>query len=257
MPAPATETARQRVNAPGPAKEIEPPVQDQDIPIGRCQCGCGEPTNPARITDPRLGYVKGEPMAYLRGHNNGGGRQYKVDDATGCWVWQRKRGKNGYGVLQRGNKSVYAHRWMFEREVGPLGDRQIHHKCHNRLCVNPDHLEPITRERHAQLHSKGRYVSDEDVRAIREADGTWTEIAERFGVSPSYVYNVCLGVYRKEAGGPLVTRESLFRPRRCDVCGADFKPGRVTQRYCQTRCARRAEYLRSRNPGYDEQQEAA
>lgn len=36
--------------------------------IKLCECGCGQPTNPARQTDYRLGYVKGEPMRFLKGH---------------------------------------------------------------------------------------------------------------------------------------------------------------------------------------------
>jgi hypothetical protein len=34
-----------------------------------CACGCGTPTLPASRTDRRYGQVKGEPLAYLPGHN--------------------------------------------------------------------------------------------------------------------------------------------------------------------------------------------
>lgn len=33
-----------------------------------CECGCGQPAPIAKQTIPRLGYVKGEPVRFVRGH---------------------------------------------------------------------------------------------------------------------------------------------------------------------------------------------
>ena len=40
------------------------------IPKGLCQCGCGKTTAIATRNRNNLGWVKGEPLRYLRGHNN-------------------------------------------------------------------------------------------------------------------------------------------------------------------------------------------
>lgn len=40
---------------------------------GECECGCGQPAPVARQTDRRKGYVKGEPMRFISGHNKRGG----------------------------------------------------------------------------------------------------------------------------------------------------------------------------------------
>lgn len=38
------------------------------IPYGRCHCGCGSLTNIAKKTVPRNGYIKGEPIRFVSGH---------------------------------------------------------------------------------------------------------------------------------------------------------------------------------------------
>jgi hypothetical protein len=39
------------------------------IPLGMCQCGCGQNTKLAKYSSARDGCVKGEPMRYIHGHN--------------------------------------------------------------------------------------------------------------------------------------------------------------------------------------------
>lgn len=64
----------------------------------------------------------------------------------GCWLWTGPVTRKGYG--QRvGHQGVnyYPHRLAYELLVGPIADGlTIDHLCRNRLCVNPDHLEPVT-----------------------------------------------------------------------------------------------------------------
>jgi len=39
------------------------------VAVGYCACGCGRKTNIARRTNTRLGYIKGQPLRFVRGHN--------------------------------------------------------------------------------------------------------------------------------------------------------------------------------------------
>jgi hypothetical protein len=71
---------------------------------------------------------------------------------TGCWLWLGAALKNGYGRLSVGQRSqgerrtLYAHRLAYELFVGPIPpDRELDHLCRNRICCNPEHLEPVTR----------------------------------------------------------------------------------------------------------------
>lgn len=64
-----------------------------------------------------------------------------------CWPWLGVRTYNGYGrfKLTARKSPVRAHRLAYEEMVGPIPEGLvIDHLCRNRLCVNPDHLEPVT-----------------------------------------------------------------------------------------------------------------
>lgn len=71
----------------------------------------------------------------------------KVDssDPLGCWEWQAALDRNGYGRFQVGKALKYAHRVSYELSVGLLDlALEIDHRCRNRACVNPLHLEQVT-----------------------------------------------------------------------------------------------------------------
>lgn len=65
---------------------------------------------------------------------------------SGCIIWLGSEAK-GYGrfALAKG-KTVRAHRFSYERHIGPIPDgMEPDHLCRVTLCVNPHHLEAVTR----------------------------------------------------------------------------------------------------------------
>lgn len=73
-------------------------------------------------------------------------RTKTVTTESGCWEWQGKRHIRGYGVVCHQDREYRAHRVFYEALIGPIPEGlDIDHLCRNRACVNPEHMEPITR----------------------------------------------------------------------------------------------------------------
>jgi hypothetical protein len=70
---------------------------------------------------------------------------------SGCWIWTGYLNK-GYGHVVRGGygrgpiQRWRVHRLSYETACGPIPvGLELDHLCRVRCCVNPDHLEPVTR----------------------------------------------------------------------------------------------------------------
>lgn len=70
----------------------------------------------------------------------------RVSRSEGCWQWSTKPDVHGYSRLTFRCKQMYAHRVSYELHKGPIPTGYtIDHLCRNRRCVNPSHLEAVTR----------------------------------------------------------------------------------------------------------------
>ena len=71
----------------------------------------------------------------------------KVNKSTSCWLWTGATSADGYGHIKVEGRTIKAHRISYEWAVGPIPDGlDIDHLCRVRNCVNPEHLEPVTRK---------------------------------------------------------------------------------------------------------------
>jgi hypothetical protein len=62
---------------------------------------------------------------------------------TGCWIWTGNRDRKGYGQFWWMGRRVRACRFVIGLEPGPI---EPDHLCRNTWCVNPRHLEAVTRQ---------------------------------------------------------------------------------------------------------------
>lgn len=78
--------------------------------------------------------------------------QAKIEvQPDGCWLWTGARNPTarwaGYGVAWWKGANRLAHRLIYELLVGPVPEGLVlDHLCRVPICVNPEHLEPVTQE---------------------------------------------------------------------------------------------------------------
>jgi hypothetical protein len=63
----------------------------------------------------------------------------------GCWLWTLSLKGAGYAQMAYGDRrSVAVHIVAYELKYGPVPmGFELDHLCRVRICINPDHLEPV------------------------------------------------------------------------------------------------------------------
>jgi hypothetical protein len=63
-----------------------------------------------------------------------------------CWLWQGALQEMGYGIINVKKRQMVVHRFSYEMYCEPIAEGLvIDHLCRTHNCVNPDHLEAVTR----------------------------------------------------------------------------------------------------------------
>ena len=107
-----------------------------------------------RVTKPMADLIRtGDRAAVFRRIRS---RSRLVD--SGCWEW-KGRVDEGYPLIDVNGKRMRVHRLVLEMKHGaPLGSQSAHHMCANSVCVNPDHLQPVTqRDNVAEMLARHSY----------------------------------------------------------------------------------------------------
>jgi hypothetical protein len=95
-------------------------------------------------------------------------RRISVYGENDCWIWQGSVNRYGYPYFEIKNKiRILAHRFMYVITYKTnIEDVEIHHRCEIKRCLNPKHLEALTKMEHVRAHPlrvgphKGRYLSE-------------------------------------------------------------------------------------------------
>ena len=97
-------------------------------------------------------------------------------NARGCWIWTGAKNGNGYGSYvtktTRPVTTVLAHRFSWSVLRGALPEL-LDHLCHERACVNPDHMRAATRKQNSENLAGPRRDNASGIRGVRWHDGSW------------------------------------------------------------------------------------
>lgn len=66
---------------------------------------------------------------------------------SGCWLWIKSVNNGGYSNFNFGQKTFMVHRFMYTLLRGKIPEgKDLDHLCRTRRCINPTHLEAVTRQ---------------------------------------------------------------------------------------------------------------
>lgn len=71
----------------------------------------------------------------------------EVDRETGCWDWTAAVNNRGRAIFAIDGRARLAYRLAWEHFLGAIPEGMtVDHLCASRVCVNPEHMELVTRE---------------------------------------------------------------------------------------------------------------
>lgn len=133
-------------------------IATNDVDLGKCQCGCGQSTTVSKVNDRSKGWVKGEPVRFIKGHGIHMAGAIKSDRALG----NRYTNTNGYIMVTMGNGyQKYEHILMAEKALGrPLrqygkghaNNEVVHHINGDKTDNRNENLLICTHSYHTSLH---------------------------------------------------------------------------------------------------------
>ena len=132
----------------------------------------------------------------------------KVDASGDCWEWTASTVASGYGNFWAGpGVWIRPHRFSWETLVGEIAPGlDLDHLCRNRGCVNPDHLEPVSRKTN-----------------LLRGFGTTARNASKVYCPQGHPYSEENTTYRKRKGN---------WARRCRTCHRDQERKRYRENHC-------------------------
>lgn len=135
-------------------------MNDMSIPHGYCQCGCGERTRIAPVTDRSKGWTKGEPLKFMMGHRLRAGAS---GEKSPRWNGGRQISSHGYVMIWTPNGRQYEHILVAQKALGrPLrqiarghpDNEVVHHINGDKQNNQADNLLICTHRYHLELHHR-------------------------------------------------------------------------------------------------------
>ena len=175
-------------------------------PSGLCKCGCGQRTTIAPYTSRKDGWIKGQPLQFVQGHQNRG----KYNSRYNLGLCFSKHG-NRWMIKCIDNTYVRFARAVMECMIGRVlaADEVVHHKNGDPTDDRPQNLVLCAHQAEHQSIAHYGYTREsmlEALRRYRRVTGnmpTTRKIKRLEGMPSSTTYNRRFGSFNnalKEAG---------------------------------------------------------
>jgi hypothetical protein len=144
----------------GYVPELIPQKPKVEKPAACTESGCERPVYKRTICRPHYRKWLADPTVERPSQRTPEQRFWgKVEKTDGCWLWtgaiNRGTGYGHFGL--RHGVMVQAHRHSYELENGLIPEGlDVHHTCHVRHCVRPDHLRALSRSENLALRKVRR-----------------------------------------------------------------------------------------------------
>ena len=183
--------------------------------------------------------IKDRLYARTKATNNGSSAKYKY-----CLEWTGSKDKNGYGRMRINDKPILVHRIAWEIHNGPIPEgRHILHYCDNPNCIRIDHLflgdqnannqDCIQKGRdkkrglRGEDHNLAKFTEDQ-VMEIRASDERGKDLAKRYGVAQTTIFDIRKGRSWKHLPIDSVSSKS------CHITEADVMAIRASKKDSKT-----------------------
>ena len=125
-----------------------------------------------------------------------------------CLVWTGYRSPGGYGRIWVYGDPMQAHRWQWEKHRGPIPKgKVVDHTCHNRACVNVEHLR-ISSQTNNTFNRAGANKSS--VTGIRNVSRSGDKYTVRIGKNRKQHYFGTYETIEEAAAAAEHARKELF-----------------------------------------------
>lgn len=133
--------------------------------------------------------------------------EFEINKSTGCYTCTSHfPDSKGYPRVYEEKRRIGLHRHIYQECFGEIPeDMVVRHKCDNRMCINPEHLEigtiadnnndKMIRGRHKYISHKGEKhwkskLTKEQILEIRKDNRMHKDIAKDYNVARQTITNI-------------------------------------------------------------------